>query len=197
LIEWWFPPTSNAVRTFVIGYRAVGAVRFYPGGDQLRWDVTGPDRPYPVQSSTVTLRMPAGVGVPQQSRQTALHPGEYLGGTTVGQDGTVTWQVTGVPANQAFETRAQWPHGLITGSPPSWQAAADAEDWRNENLSPILTLAFGAAALFVPVLGGLGVLALWYSRGRDPDVGKVPPELDSPPSELAPAMVGTVVDEYA
>ncbi|HEX2185342.1 MAG TPA: DUF2207 domain-containing protein, partial [Chloroflexota bacterium] len=34
LIEWWFTPTADAARTFVVRYRATGAVRYYEGGDQ-------------------------------------------------------------------------------------------------------------------------------------------------------------------
>ncbi|MGH2369047.1 MAG: DUF2207 domain-containing protein, partial [Chloroflexota bacterium] len=197
LIEWWFPPTTSATRTFVISYRALGVVRYYEGGDQLRWQVFGADRPYPVQQSTVTLRLPPDVEVPAGGWQVDAYPGRFTQGTSTGTAGTVTWQAANLPPNQPYEVRAQWPHGLVTGSPPAWQAAADAADWRNENLRPVLTLAFGAAGVLIPLFGGLALLVTWYSRGRDPRIGRVPPELDSPPSDLPPALVGTVVDEHA
>ncbi len=196
LIEWWFPPTTSASRTFVISYRAMGVVRFYEGGDQVRWQVLGTDRPYPIQRSTVTLRLPAEVNVPAGSWLTDLYPGRYLRDTATA-GGTVTWQAGDIPPNQAFEVRAQWPHGLVSGSAPAWQAAADAADWRHENLRPVLTLAAGAAGVLIPLFGGLGLLLIWYTRGRDPRIGQVPRELDSPPSDLPPALVGTVVDEHA
>lgn len=37
-IDWWFPPTASAPRTFLIRYRVVGGLRYYPGGDQLYWN---------------------------------------------------------------------------------------------------------------------------------------------------------------
>jgi hypothetical protein len=115
VIEWWFPPTTNATRTFAISYRAQGAVRFYDGGDQLYWNVTGNDRPYPIQNSTVTLRMPAGATVPQSSWMTDLYPRQYLRQKSETTDG-VTWQASGISANTAFEVRAQWPHSLGHGA---------------------------------------------------------------------------------
>src|SRR5215216_6038463 len=36
-IDWWFPPTTNATRTFVLSYTVRGAIRIYDAGDQLQW----------------------------------------------------------------------------------------------------------------------------------------------------------------
>lgn len=200
LVEWWFPPTGagqgGASRTFAISYRAVGVVRFYEGGDQVRWQVLGADRPYAVERSTITLRLPSDVSAPNGSWMTDLYPGRYLRDTAVSGN-AVTWQAADISANEDIEARAQWPAGLISGSPPAWQAAADAADRRNETLRPVLTLGAGAAGLLIPLIGGLALLMVWYTRGRDPRIGQVPPELDSPPSDLPPALVGTVVDEHA
>lgn len=196
LVEWWFPQTGNARRTFVLSYRAVGAVRFYPGGDQLRWAALGDDRRYSVDESTVTLRLP--VEVPSGGWKVDAYPARLISQSGTGASGdAATWRASDIPAGELYEVRAQWPHGLVAGSPAAWQAAADAEDWRNENLRPVLNLAFGFAGVFIPLLGALGVLLLWFTRGRDPAVGSVPPELDAPPSDLPPAVAGTVVDEHA
>ena len=195
-IRWWFPPTTNSARTFVVGYTAQGAVRYYEGGDQLYWDVTN-SAPYAIQSSTTTLRLPPGVSVPPNQWVTDFTPRRFLRSSGVGADGTVTWQAGGIPAEEVFEVRAQWPHGLVSGSPPAWQQAADAQDRLEQTLAPAFTFFAALAALVVALGGGLWLLITWYVRGRDPAVGSVPQELDSPPSELAPALVGTVVDEHA
>ncbi len=39
-IDWWFTPTTNAIRTFEIRYTVTGAVRIYDAGDQLQWRET-------------------------------------------------------------------------------------------------------------------------------------------------------------
>jgi uncharacterized protein (TIGR04222 family) len=192
-IDWWFPATTNSTRTFVIHYRAAGAIRYYDDGDQIRWQAFGADRGYGIDRSTITLRLPAEVSA--SDWKLAAYPGQYVPSGDASAAGAVaTWNPEPLPANADLEIRAQWPHGIVGGTPPSWQAAADAADWRNENLRPILNLAFGAAAVLVPLFGGLAVLLLWYTRGRDPSVGAVPRELDAPPSDLPAGIVGTVVD---
>ncbi len=58
-IDWWFPPTRDAQRTFEISYRAEGALRIYPEGDQLYWQAIDAERQ--VQAQLEEAR--------QQSRQ--------------------------------------------------------------------------------------------------------------------------------
>jgi hypothetical protein len=196
VIDWWFPSTANATRTFVITYRAVGAVRYYPGGDQLRWQAIPPDLGYPVAQASVRLTLPAEV--PAGGWKVAAYPERYTarGGESAAGT-TASWQAANIPSGQGYEIRAQWPHGLVPGNPPSWQAAADAIDQRNENLRPVLTLAFGATGVLIPLFAALGMLLVWYSHGRDPAIGPVPAELDEPPSDLPPGLVGTLVDGHA
>ncbi|HEU5315663.1 MAG TPA: DUF2207 domain-containing protein [Chloroflexota bacterium] len=193
LIEWWFPRTTNARRTFVLDYTVAGAVSYYDAGDQLRWNALYGDRPYPIESSTITLRLPS----PTSEWRADAYPRSLLRADPVASGAVVTWRAAGLDANQPLEIRAQWPHGMIVGSPPPWQEAADREAYRRESLRPVLNVAFAAAALLVAFAGGLAVFLTWYARGRDPQIGAVPDELDAPPSDLSPALAGTVVDERA
>ena len=195
VIEYWFPQTLNARRTFVVEYIARGAIAFYDGGDQLRWNALTADRAYPVERSSITLRLPSAASEWQIDAypRSLLDPDQ----SRAAQGTTATWNAVNVPSNQPLEIRAQWPHGLITGTAPVWQEEADREAWRRENLRPLLDVAFGTAGLLVPVAGLLAILVTWYARGRDPNVGAVPSELDEPPSDLSPALVGVVMDERA
>lgn len=61
----------------------------------------------------------------------------------------------------------------------------------------ILDLLFLALALLLLVGGLVGVLALWYLRGRDPHTGLVAHVLPEPPDDLPPGAVGTLLDERA
>jgi uncharacterized membrane protein len=48
------------------------------------------------------------------------------------------------------------------------------------------------------LVGGLtAVILLWYIRGRDPQVGLAAEYLSEPPSDVPPAVAGTLVDERA
>ena len=51
-------------------------------------------------------------------------------------------------------------------------------------------------ALFVPAMAFLLMLWLWYTRGRDPDVGAIAVQYE-PPDGLTPGEVGTLVDSRA
>ena len=193
LIEYWFPRTSNARRTFVVDYTASGAVAFYAGGDQLRWNALTQDRPYPIDRSTISLRLPSSVS----EWKVDAYPSSLLASEPSASGATAAWQTRALPPNQPLEIRAQWPHGVVAGTAPPWQEAADREAYRRESLRPVLNVAFGAATLLVFVAGGVTLLLTWYARGRDPNIGAVPAELDAPPSDLSPALAGTVVDEHA
>jgi len=194
-IDWWFPPTSNATRTFAVRYRVVGGLRYYEGGDQLFWKAVYEDRPLLVQSSTVLVRFPADVQADQI--RTEAYP-DSLGATGQLVDPrTVRFDARNIPADTGLEVRVQFPHGLVAGSPPAWQAAADREDQYNSTVKPLLNLFLGVAGILVLVLGSLWVFLRWYSRGRDPSVGELPTTLSDPPGDLPPAVAGTLVDERA
>ena len=193
-IEWWFAPATNARRTFVLEYTARGVVAQYPAGDQLRWNALTQDRPYPIERSTITLRLPSGAG---QIERVDAYPSSLLVGDPTASGTTATWEARRLPENQPLEIRAQWPHGAIAAPKPVWQERADAEAYRRESLRPVLNVAFGVAGLFVLVGGAMAVLLTWYSHGRDPAIGATAEELTEPPSDLSPALAGTVVDERA
>jgi ABC-type molybdate transport system permease subunit len=53
---------------------------------------------------------------------------------------------------------------------------------------------FLGLALLIAVGGGLAVLAVWWIRRRDPEVGPVLDILVTPPTDLPPAVVGALLD---
>lgn len=60
-----------------------------------------------------------------------------------------------------------------------------------------LHLVFIAAMLLVITGGTVGLLMLWYMRGRDPHVGKSVEYIEHPPDDLPPGAAGTLIDEHA
>src|SRR6266542_1774633 len=96
LIEYWFPRTSNARRAFVVDYTACGAVAFYEGGDQLRWNALTQDRPYPIDRSTISLRLPSAVS----EWKVDAYPSSLLAATPSASGATATWQTRALPSNQ-------------------------------------------------------------------------------------------------
>ena len=197
VIRWFFEPTSNTVRTFRVAYRVQGGLRYYQEGDQLWWAAVFPDRSGPVRRSTVTVTVPGPI----------QNAAAYFVPANVEQinDRTVRFKAkTQIPAGTAFEVRVQWPHGIVAGTPAPWQAAADAEAAREERMRiwnqkwrPLANLFLLAISLLLLSLGIAGIYLLWYARGRDMPAQVFAEYLPEPPSDLPPALAGTLVDERA
>ena len=140
-VDWYFPPTANASRTFVLRYRVLGGLRYYEGGDQLYWKAVYDDRGYLVRASQVTVLFPAAVS--ESTLKVGSYP-EQLGvqGQLV-DDRTLRFNGSNLPAGTGLEIRVQFPHGLVSGSAPEWQTQADQLDWYQQNVRPSINLGLG------------------------------------------------------
>jgi uncharacterized membrane protein YgcG len=200
-IDWYFEPALGE-HTYVFSYDVVGGVIVGTSdqgdGDQIFWKAIPPDIPGRVLNSTATIHLPEGVQ-PQQYTGTT----DYLAeGTLNGDARFVDTRVSdngrsiaytllnGMNTGDVFEVRVQFPHGILNITTPNWQTSQQRED--------VVNLIAIVIALLLVVIGPLGVLALWYLRGRDPELTVIIPEyLSTPPSDLPPAVVGTIIDEKA
>lgn len=187
-IYWYFPPTTGSNR-YTISYLVEGAVRTEASGDQVLWNALPADLGARVQNGRMTITLPEGV---QAASTTALFGGnEGNLQTTVSENGRrVTFELLQArPAGTAVEVGVRFPNGQLNVSVPSWQRA--------EQIADVFNLVFLIVGLLLLVGGPLLILLLWYSYGRDPDVGPVPDYLPEPPDETRPAVVGTLIDETA
>src|SRR3954468_7411644 len=190
-VDWWFPATTNASRVFEIRYRAEGAIRIYPGGDQVDWQAIPGDLEYPVRAASVTVHTPgaaARAAAYPERRNVAISPLDPR---------TMSFTTANLPAHSGLDVRVQFPHGLVSAQPPAWQAEADRADWLNQNLRPALNFILLLLGLLIPVASLVALGALWMVRGRDPGVKAGAPVLDTPPSDLPAPLVGTLLDEHA
>jgi len=198
-VRWFYPPVVSAPRTFHLGYRVIGGLRYYPEGDQLWWKVIPPDRTIPVEEGTFTVTVPVSI------TRYAL----YYGDTPVHSDvrflapNRIVFRTPDpVPPHTAVEVRVQWAHGHIAGGPAPWQEEADKlqaqkealERW-NRTWRPVLNLFFIALGLLILVLGSAGIYLLWYTRGRDAPTTIYASYLPEPPSDVPPGLVGALLDE--
>src|SRR5690606_34721565 len=55
IIEWFFPPTSNAAHTYTLSYTVHDGLRYYEGGDQLWWKAIYGDRSFSVLNGQVRV----------------------------------------------------------------------------------------------------------------------------------------------
>ncbi len=188
------PPVQNETRLVRIAYTVRGGIRYYEGGDQLWWEAVGA-LGWPIDSSTVTVALPPGAA-PRPDIDPVVSYGPE---TDVSVQGTrvIFSTVERADGKTPLEVRVQFPHGVLAGSPSSWQAAHDRQANYDAYTRPLLNLVLGALGLTLIVGGPVVVYTLWRARGRDPEIGPVPEYLAEPPSDLPPAIVGTLVDEQA
>jgi uncharacterized membrane protein len=180
---------------FEIRYTVSGALRVYEGGDQLWWIAIPSDHyGFPIGSSTITVELPAGFAPRTDVDAIAAYgvPAEVtVRDTTV--KAVATQQLGG---SDSFEIRVQYPHNPAARK-ANWQDSFDQRRTFEETTKPLIDAALVALGLLISIGGVLGVYALWYTRGRDPKIGPVPTFLTAPPSDMAPALVGTLLDEQA
>ena len=199
-INWYFEPALGQ-NTYTFSYIVDGAVRAGTAdegsGDQIFWTVIPSDAPARIDSSRTTITLPEGV-YPQRFTGTDDYLVEaYLNDiatadvqiTVSDDERTITYEtLRGMMPGQRLDVRVQFPHGLLPVATPEWQAAEQRDD--------VVGLGVLALSLLLLVGGPLGVLLLWYLRGRDPQLGVVVPDyVSEPPDALPPAMVGALIDE--
>lgn len=199
-IDWYFEPTLGR-HTYTFSYLVEGGVRAGTldegSGDQIYWAAIPSDHPATVQSSQVTIHLPEGVQ-PQQFTGTEDYlVAAYLNDAetndvqvTVSEDGrTITYEaLRPILTGEQMDVRVQIPHGPLPVETPQWQEAEQQAD-----VIGLIVLSISALLL---VAGPLAVLALWYTRGRDPELGvTVPDYITEPPDDLRPAVVGSLIDE--
>ncbi|MCL4532334.1 MAG: DUF2207 domain-containing protein, partial [Actinobacteria bacterium] len=133
-IDWWFPSTANAARSFTVRYRVVGGLRYYSGGDQLYWKAIYADRPYTVGTSRVTVHFPADLS--SDKVKMAAYPEQLGVQGRLTDPRTVVFDTQNLPAETGLEVRVQFPHGLVAGQAHAWQAGADRTAWFRDTAKP-------------------------------------------------------------
>jgi len=193
IIKWYFPYTSNTSHTFVLRYTVQGGLRYYDGGDQLYWVAVYPDRDFPVYNSTVKVYLPGGATADPVQAYGAEAAIEGQGSSTVAFKARET-----LDSGQELEVRVQFPHGIVQGTKPGWQAAYDRRaEWDESPQKALVDLGLGMTGALSLIGGPLFLLLLWYVRGRDPQVVLPAAYLPEPPSDDPPGVAGTLVDEKA
>ncbi|MFN8513226.1 MAG: DUF2207 domain-containing protein [Chloroflexia bacterium] len=196
-IEWYFPQTVGPhVRNFEISYTVVGGLRIYSDLDVLDWVALRQDLPASAVASTVTVQLPKDIDKSQfrLDSQGATARQEVVDGRTA------RFVTNGVPRGDGLAIKVSFPHGLVSASPPPWQAAFDqqtAKQEREQGIRDLANLLLALLGFLVLLGGGIFLFILWYTRGRDPHVGLVADYLREPPSDLSPGVMGTLIDERA
>ncbi len=194
-IYWYFPYTDSehASHTYVIRYLIKGGLRIYDDGDQVWWKAIGADHNFPVVNSQVTVELPGEFTAEQINAEAYGTQADIQ----MPNASTLVFAASDIPAQQEFEVRVKFPHGVVQAQAPLWQARDDRQRALKETYGPVFDLGFLFLGLILLFGGPLAVYALWYTKGRDAPAGIVADTLSEPPSDLAPGVAGTLIDEQA
>ncbi|MFN8567824.1 MAG: DUF2207 domain-containing protein, partial [Kouleothrix sp.] len=199
-ITWYFPSTSDQTRTFTLRYRLKGALRVYPDGDQLFWKFIEADRQYTINQSRVTVHLPPGVDAGQLKIASYRNSSDETGHARVVDGQTALFDGGSFGGGDEWEVRVQFPHGLVRTAAPAWQAADDARiaaEAARKAREPFYNLIALVTSMLLALGGSAGLYLLWYRRGRDLPTGIAAEFYPTPPEDVPPGLVGTLIDERA
>jgi hypothetical protein len=186
-VRWHFAPVSDAVHTFVLKYRVLGAVRQAGDGDVLVRQPLPNDYDYPIASSTVRVTWPEGLSLVDEPQ---VRQGQAV--VTTG-DAQAVFTARDLRPDSPLVVVLRFPAGSLIAQPPVWQARS----LRANALAPV----FAGLALAVLAIG-VGALALVYNRADRrailPFSAASPGARPSlPPGDLPPAIVGAITGSGA
>ena len=204
IVHWYFPSMSNSADTYTLSYRVHGGLRYYEKGDMAWWKAIYADRSFPVLAGHVRVIVPAAAKIQQWAAYINSADARKSATANVMDNGQAVLFELGrtLQTGEDFEVRVEFTPGVVQGTAPAWQKAADAaaaqQDaaiaFRNK-WGPVVTLAFVVLTVLL-VFGGPALLyVLWYRLGRDKPTEMVADYLPEPPDNLAPGMAGTLLDE--
>jgi len=192
-VYWYFPPAVNETRTFDLSYTVRGAVRIYESGDKLQWIAIDGERDFPILNASVQVTLPEGASFLDIDSAGVRADWEQLDS---GRSVRYVAQSTMGPSD-VMEIGVEFSHGVVPSQLPHWQAAVDEQENFDLNVRPVLNLGVGALAALIALGGPLLVYLMWYLRGRDPAIGPVPEYIETPPDDLPPGLLGSLIDEQA
>jgi len=205
----FIPNAADAVRTIVIRYTVRHGLRFFPDHDELYWNVTGDEWPYPIRTARVRVTLPRSLVNVRANAFTGAF-GSTERAATIRIDGerhapadafdpavespppAGDRHVVEVEADRALGIR----EGLtiaIAWNPGVIHRPDALERWLAWVADNLLALSFQGLLVLVPLVTGAVLLRRWLKKGRDPATGPVVVQYE-PPAGLGPAEVGTLVD---
>ncbi len=171
-------------------YSVTGAIRAYPGGDQIWWTAVPANRDYPVASSRITLVLPSGYA-PRPGIDPIATEGAP-GSVSVEGERVIANNTATIAPGMGFTIRVQFPHNPALRA-PSWQAAFDAQ--RTAQAQTVTPIGIGALLAAVAALFGLPLLAvvIWNRAWRPAKLPLLPDSLTEPPADVTPAQAAELL----
>ncbi len=163
--------------TYRIVYDITNEIGFYKDHDEIYWNVNGVGWPFPADSVSAVVRLPAGARVLDYTGYTGVQGdrGKDFSAERV-SDTEVDFKTTrSLDPGENLTVVVTWPKGVVT--PPTAQQKTDR--YLRQNL-PVFVAGLGVIGLFAYYMWA------WFKVGRDPPKGPIVPTFH-PPRDLGPA----------
>jgi len=178
----WVPGAQDATKTVMLHYKILDAIRFFEDHDELYWNVTGDEWDVPIRAVSAKIEFPGDV--------TGLHAIAFSG---VYGSGNEDAQV--LTRGNLVEISSNHPLGYHEG-------LTAVVGWDKGFVQPptaaakIILFLRSNWPLFLPFIAFIVMFWLWWTRGRDPQMGSIAVQYE-PPDKLTPGECGTLVDNEA
>ena len=178
----YIPDAVDASRTVEITYRVRNGTRFFNDQDEFYWNVTGNDWPVPIDHASATVRFPLFAAGSLRA--------QAFSGVYGSKQRDASSKVDGAQAQ--FETTSPLPmRGGLT-----IDVYLPKEILKEPSaLTKVFWFLGGNPVVFLPLVTFVGMFAVWWYKGRDPDPGMSVAPMYEPPSGISPAEAGTLLDD--
>ena len=178
----YIPDAVDASRTVEITYRVRNGTRFFNDQDEFYWNVTGNDWPVPIDHASATVRFPLFAAGSLRA--------QAFSGVYGSKQRDASSKVDGAQAQ--FETTSPLPmRGGLT-----IDVYLPKEILKEPGaLTRVFWFLGGNPVVFLPLVTFVGMFAVWWYKGRDPDPGMSVAPMYEPPSGISPAEAGTLLDD--
>lgn len=188
--------------SYVLDYTVSGALRYFPGHDELYWNVSGNAWDVPIEKVTATVSLP--VKVARDAYRLACFTGpsgsrEKNCAIKLSDARTAAIETTKpLGSREGLTIVVGFPKGIVAVLEPK-----EMVPFFETRLGKILRIFIGIGAFFWYIVAPLWVVWKWWTSGRDPKpaMGEATAWFSPPTTPhhrpLTPAETGTLVDERA
>ncbi len=177
-VTWHFAPTSDSIHTYTLTYRAWGVIRKEADADVLLWQALPDEYEYSIAASTIRVTYP-------ETARLLDAPTVQAGAATVEQGAnTVTFDARDLKPNSSLIVKLRFSAGSLIATPPQWQTRRAPGTGGAIMFAIVGSVAAAIATILVVAM---------INRARYAPARGEPP-LTLPPSALAPALAGVLVN---
>lgn len=163
--------------TYSLTYQTDRQIGFFPGYDEIYWNVTGNDWAFPIEEASATIILPDQANILQYSAYTGRKGSKATDAEVIDLTGNTIQFRTTLPLHpgEGLTVAVAWPKGIV----PEPDAMAKASVLMQDNLTVISGI-IGLCILF------FYYIIVWLKVGKDPESGTIFPRFE-PPAGFTPA----------